>query len=88
MVWYAHLFQNFPQFIVIHTVEDFGIANKAEIDVFLELLCFLGIGMKADLLWPQDTAEISKFDNVLSAALSQHHLLGFEIAQLELHHLH
>ena len=37
MVWYAHLFQNFPQFIVIHTVEGFGIDNKAEIDVFLEL---------------------------------------------------
>ena len=40
MVWYAHLFQNFPQFIVIHTVEGFGIVNKAEIDVFLELSCF------------------------------------------------
>ena len=37
MVWYSHLFQNFPQFIVIHTVKDFGIVNKAEIDVFLEL---------------------------------------------------
>ena len=41
MVWYSHLFQNFPQFIVIHTVKDFGIINKAEIDVFLELACFL-----------------------------------------------
>ena len=40
VVWYAHLFQNFPQFIVIHTVNGFGIANKAEIDVFLELSCF------------------------------------------------
>ena len=40
MVWYAHLFQNFPQFIVIHTVKGFGIVNKAEIDVFLELSCF------------------------------------------------
>ena len=40
MVWYSHLFQNFPQFIVIHTVKDFGIVNKAEIDVFLELSCF------------------------------------------------
>ena len=37
MVWYSHLFQNFPQFIVIHTVKGFGIVNKAEIDVFLEL---------------------------------------------------
>ena len=36
VVWYSHLFQNFPQFIVIHTVEGFGVVNKAEIDVFLE----------------------------------------------------
>ena len=40
MVWYPHLFQNFPQFIVIHTVKGFGIVNKAGIDVFLELSCF------------------------------------------------
>ena len=40
MVWYSHLIQNFPQFIVIHTVKGFGIVNKAEIDVFLELSCF------------------------------------------------
>ena len=40
MVWYSHLFQNFPQFIVIHTVKGFGLVNKAEIDVFLELSCF------------------------------------------------
>ena len=40
MVWYSHLFQNFPWFVVIHTVEGFGIVNKAEIDVFLELSCF------------------------------------------------
>ena len=38
--WYSHLFQNFPQFIVIHTVKGFGIVNKAELDVFLELSCF------------------------------------------------
>ena len=40
VVWYSHLFQNFPQFIVIHTVKGFGIVHKAEIDVFLELSCF------------------------------------------------
>ena len=40
VVWYDHLFQNFPQFIVIHTVKGFGIVNKAEIHVFLELSCF------------------------------------------------
>ena len=40
MVWYSHLLNNFPQFIVIHTVKGFGIVNKAELDVFLELSCF------------------------------------------------
>ena len=40
MVWYSYLFQNFPQFIVIPTVKDLGIVNKAEIDVFRELSCF------------------------------------------------
>ena len=40
MVWYSHFFQNFPKFIVIHIVKGFGIVNKAEIDVFLELSCF------------------------------------------------
>ena len=39
MVWYSHLLKNFPQFVVIHTVKGFGIVNKAEIDVFLELSC-------------------------------------------------
>ena len=40
MVWYAHLFQNFPQFVVIHTVKGFGVVNKAEVDVSLEPSCF------------------------------------------------
>ena len=40
MVWYSHIFQNFTQFIVILTVKGFGMVNKAEIDVFLELSCF------------------------------------------------
>ena len=40
MVWYSHLFQNFPQFIVIHTIEGFGRVNKAEIDVFLQFSFF------------------------------------------------
>ena len=151
MLCYSHFFQNFPQFIVIHTVKDFGIVNKAEIDVFLELSCFfhdaadvgnfisgssafsktslnirkftvhillnlawrilsitllacetsaivrlfehsfalpfLGIGMKTDLSSPVVTAEFSKFAGILSAALSQHHLSGFEIAQLEFYHI-
>ena len=42
MIWYSHVFKNFPQFIVIHTVKGFGVVNKAEVDVFLELTCFFG----------------------------------------------
>ena len=48
MVWYSHLFQNFPQFIVIHTVKGFGVVNKEVVDVFQELSCFfdnpMGVG--------------------------------------------
>ena len=40
MVWYFHLFQNFPQFIVIHTVKGFGVVNEAEVDVYLEFSYF------------------------------------------------
>ena len=40
MVWYYHLFQNFPQFVVIHMVKGFGVVKKAEVDVFLEPSCF------------------------------------------------
>ena len=40
VVWYSHLFQNFPQFVVIHTVKVFSIVNVADIDVFMELSCF------------------------------------------------
>ena len=50
-------------------------------------LPFFGIGMKTDFFSPVATAEFSKFAGILSTALSQHHLLGFEIAQLEFHHL-
>ena len=40
MVWHSHLFQNFPHFVVIHTVKGFDVVDKAEVDVFLELSCF------------------------------------------------
>ena len=40
MFWYSHVLQSFPQFVVIHTVKGFGIVNKTEVDVFLELSCF------------------------------------------------
>ena len=154
VVWQSHLFQNFPQFIVIHRVKGFGIVNKAEIDVFLEISCFfddpsdvgnfisgssafsktrlniwkvtvhevLKLGLenfehyftsvwdecncavsRLSILWhclswglewkltfssPVATAEFSKFAGILSAAVSQHHLSGFEIAQLKFYHLH
>ena len=142
---YSHRFKNFPQFAVIHTVKGFGILNKTEIYVFLELSCFfrdpadvgnlisgspaftktclnfrefaVHVLLKPGLenfehyfnsmwdecncvvvwaffgiafLWdwnenwhfPVATDEFSKFAGILSAALSQHHLSGFEIAQL------
>ena len=152
VVWYSQLFQNFLEFIVIHTVKGFGIVNKTEMDVFLELSCFfddpadagnlssgssafsktgfnickftvhvllkpglenfehyftslleecscvvvrafigslsLGLEWKLTFSSPVATAEFSKFAGLSSAALSQHHLLGLEIAQLEFHHLH
>ena len=40
MVWYAYLLKNFPQFVVIYTVKGFGIVNKTEVDIFLDLSCF------------------------------------------------
>ena len=150
VVWYSHPL-NFPQFVVVQTVKCFGIVNKADIDVFLELSCFFAypmdighwisgssafskfslnswksivhillksgvenfehyfasiwdecncsvtwaflalpffaIGMKT-VASPVATAEFSKFAGILSAALSQHHLLGFEIAELEFHPFH
>ena len=104
-----------------HIVKSFGLVNKAEVDVFLELFCFFhdptDVGnlnscssafSKSSLnIWKFTVhvllkpglenfehiqscghAEFSKFAHVLSTALSQHHLLGFEIAQLKFHHLH
>ena len=152
VVWYSHLLNNFPQFVVIHTVKGFGLVHKAKVGVFLELCCFFndpadfgnlisgssdfsktslniwkftvyvllkpglenfehyfasvrdewnraefehslalpffGIGMKTAFSSPVATAEFSKFAGMFRAALSQHHLSGFEIAPLEFHHLH
>ena len=62
-------------------------ANISFIYIYMALP-FFGIGMKTDLSSPVATAEFSKFAGIVSAALSQHHLSGFEIAQLEFHHLH
>ena len=63
VVWYSRLFQNFPQFIVIHTVKGFGIVNKAKIDVFLELSCFFND--------PEDVANlISGFSTFSKSSLN------------------
>ena len=152
VVWYSHLFKNFPQFIVIHTIKGFSIVKRQK-EIFWNTLAFLmiqqmltdwslvplpflnpawtsgsppltycwslawrilsiillacemsaiecgslsilwyclslGLEWKLTLSSPVATAEFSKFAGILSAALSQHHLLGFEIAYLEFHHLH
>ena len=50
MVWYSHLFKNFPQFVVIHTVKGFGVVNKTEVDVSLELSCIFDDPMDVDNL--------------------------------------
>ena len=50
VVWYSHLLKNFPQFVVIHTVKGFDIVNKAKVDVFLELSCFVSDPADADNL--------------------------------------
>ena len=76
VVWYSHLFQNFPQFIVIHTIKSFGVVNKAEIDVFLELSYFLMIQWML-AIWslillpvrkPAWTSGISRFMKPVAAA--------------------
>ena len=80
MVWYAHLFKNFPQFVVIHTVKAFGIVNKAEIDVFLELSCFFNEPTDGSLLFSRGLVQVkTSLDSVreficstLSSALSIH----------------
>ena len=64
VVWYSHLFQNFPQFIVIHTVKGFGIVNKAEIDAFLELSCFFDD--------PEDVGNLTSCSSAFSEHLEVH----------------
>ena len=67
VVWYSHLFKNFPQFIVIHTVNGFGIVNKAEVDVFLELSCFfndpvdVGVFISGSSAFSKSSLNIWKF---------------------------
>ena len=75
VVWYSHLLKNFPWFIVIHTVQGFGIVNKAEIDVFLELSCFFDCccHCSATKSCPQDFATLwtAAHQVPLSSTISQ-----------------
>ena len=64
VVWYAHLFKNFPEFVVIHTVKGFGVVNKAEVDVFLELSCFFDD--------PTDVGNLTSGSSVFSAFQLEH----------------
>ena len=63
MVWYSHLFKNFPQCVVIHPVKGFGIVNKAEIDVFRELSCFsydpMNVGSLVCVLTTSESESVS-----------------------------
>ena len=78
MVWYSHLFQNFPQLIVIHTVKGIGIVNKAEIDVFLELSCFFN-----------DPANVGNLISSSSAFSKTRHLEHLDVLEhLEVHGSH
>ena len=60
VVWYSHLLKNFPQFFVIHTVKGFGLVNKGEIDVFLELSCFFNDPVDVGN-WISGSSAFSKF---------------------------
>ena len=60
MVQYPHLFENFPQFVVIHTVKGFGVVSKAKVDIFLELSCFFYVSVDVGNLIPGSSA-FSKF---------------------------
>ena len=67
MVWYSHLFKNFPQFAVIHTVKSFSIVNEAEVDTFLEFSCFfydptdIGNSISGSSAFPKPNLNIWKF---------------------------
>ena len=69
VVWYSHLFQNFPQFVVIRTVKGFDIVNKAKVDVFLELSCFyddmteVGKLISGSSAFPKSSLNIWKFSD-------------------------
>ena len=83
MVWYSHLFQNFPQFIVIYTVKGFGIVNKAEIDAFLELSCFFNDPVDVGNLISGSSAFSFLSFFILFYFLTLQYCIGFAIYQNE-----
>ena len=93
VVWYSHLFNNFPHFVVIHTVKSFGIVNKAEIDVFLELACFsdnpirVGNLISGSSAFSKTSLEIWKFTVhvLLNPVLEnfEHYFTSVKIRQIE-----
>ena len=97
MVWYFHLFQNFPQFIVIHRVKNFGIINKAEIDVLLECSCFfddpvdVGNLISGSSAFSKSSLNIWKFSVhvLLKPGLQnfEHYLLACEMSAIVYYHM-
>ena len=69
MIWYSHLFKNFPQFVVIHTIKGFSVVNEAEVDVFLEFSCFfyepmdVGNLISSSSAFSKSSLNIWKFDS-------------------------
>ena len=78
MAWYSHIFKNFPQFIVIHTVKGFGIVNKAEIDVFLELSHFFDDPMDVGNLISGSSAFVKSSLNIWKFTVHMLLKLGLE----------
>ena len=82
MVWYSYHFKNFPQFVVIHIVKGFGIVNKAEIDIFLELSCFFYDPMDVDYLISDSSAFSKSSFNIWKFSIQvllKPHLENFEL---------
>ena len=83
MVWYSHLLKNFPQFVVVHTVKGFGIVNKAEVDVFLELSCFFNDPVNVENLISGSSAFYIPSMNI--SKFTVHVLLKTELENFELY---
>ena len=78
MVWYSHLFKNFPQFVVTHTVDSFRVVNKAEVDIFLELSCFFNDSMDVGNLISGSSAFSKSSLNIIVHVLLKPGLENFE----------